>query len=157
MTYNANDSVDARQMILTKFPTIFSSLVFIWKSLSIDHTHSIWLGNKIKQIRDLIIEFLSSLTKSNGLTFIRTVVQYWSEYKHQQRSSKGQTDQIQTLTHILKSITSYSINDMIYNINELIRNPSVDLIEGNRDFLQEFSFRKNRILLFLAFNFCWFI
>lgn len=126
---NTNDLTDARQMILTKFPLIFSSLLFVWKHLSIDQSHSIWLGNQMKQIRDLIIEFLSSLTKSNGLTFIRTVVQYWSEYKRQQRSSKGQTDHIQTVNYILKSMTSYSTSEMISNINELIRNPSVGLIE----------------------------
>lgn len=112
-------------MILTKFPTIFSSFLFIWKSLTIDPSHSIWLGNNIKQIRELIIDFLSSLTKSHGLTFIRAVIQYWSACKRQQQHSS--TDQIQLLINILKQINNYSINEMIYNLNELIRNLSVDL------------------------------
>lgn len=112
-------------MILTKFPTIFSSLLFIWKSLSIDHTHSIWLGNNIKHIRELIIDFLSSLTKSHGLTFIRAVIQYWSACKHQQQNCSK--EQIHLLINILKQINNYSINEMIYNLNELIHNPTVNV------------------------------
>lgn len=91
-----------------------SSLLFIWKHLpSSDHS---------EQIRETIIEFFSSLTKTNGLSFIRTVIKCWNnERKKQQKTS----EEIQALIHILIQIKTYSLHDMIYHMNELVRNDKV--------------------------------
>ncbi len=129
---NGNDLSDARQSILNKLPLILSSLLFIWKTISTDPTNSIWLENSIKQIRETIIEFISSLTKSNGVSFLRAVAQCWGEYKQQQKSSRDIIGEIQALFNILMNINNFTINDMIYNINELIRNQST--IDDKVDF-----------------------
>ncbi len=132
LTINGNDLSDARQSILNKLPLILSSLLFIWKTISTDPTNSIWLENSIKQIRETIIEFISSLTKSNGVSFLRAVAQCWGEYKQQQKSSRDIIGEIQALFNILMNINNFTINDMIYNINELIRNQST--IDDKVDF-----------------------
>jgi hypothetical protein len=56
--------------------------------------------------------------------FLRAVAQCWGEYKQQQKSSRDIIGEIQTLFNILMNINNFTINDMIYNINELIRNQS---------------------------------
>jgi hypothetical protein len=114
---------------LNKIPSILSSLLFIWKTLSIDQVNSIWLLHNIKKIREAIIEFISSLTKSNGVSFVRAVAQYWGK---RQQKSKDNTDDIQALINILMNINNYSINDMIYNMNELIQNQSVNLFSQKK-------------------------
>ncbi|CAF3570172.1 unnamed protein product [Adineta steineri] len=122
LTTNSTDFSNARQAMLNKLPLILSSLLFIWKTLSIDQTNSIWLENNIKQIREIIIECVTLLTKSNGISFIHAIVKCWGEYKQQQKSSKDNIGEIQALITILMNINNFTINDMIYNINEFIRN-----------------------------------
>ncbi|CAF4045021.1 unnamed protein product [Rotaria sp. Silwood2] len=124
---NTNDQSDARQSMLNKLPLILSSLLFIWKTISINQTNSIWLVKNIKLVREKIIEFMSSLTKSNGVSFLRAVVLCWSERKQQQKSSIIQRDnvnEIQALIDILMNINNYTTNDIMYNMNTLIRNLS---------------------------------
>jgi hypothetical protein len=68
---------------------------------------------------------MSSLTKSNSVSFVRAVAKCWGERKRQPRSSttsKDNIDDIQALMNILMNINNYTINDMVYNMNELIRN-----------------------------------
>ncbi|CAF3374341.1 unnamed protein product [Rotaria sp. Silwood1] len=125
---NTNDlSKTARQSMLNKLPLIFSSLLFIWKTVSINQTNSIWLVKNIKLIREKIIDFISSLTKSNGFSFLRAIILCWGERKQQQKTSIIQRDnvnEIQALIDILININNYTTNDIIYNMNILIQNLS---------------------------------
>ncbi|CAF1108703.1 unnamed protein product [Rotaria sordida] len=127
---NTNDLSDARQSILNKLPLILSSLLFIWKTLSINQINSIWLAKNIKLIRDKIIEFISSLTKSNGVSFLRAIILCWGERKQQQQQQKpsiiqrDNVNEIQALIDILMNINNYTTNDIIYNMNKLLRNLS---------------------------------
>ncbi len=153
---------DARQSILNQFPSILSSILFIWKTISeqflFDNTidqpilttlpihqsiNNLWPIHSVKQIRQTILDFLSSLTKSNGVSFISAVAQCWGERKRQQRTQqKGSTQttidsssqttiltmprdnigETQALIDIVMNINGYTLNDMIPHMNELIRN-----------------------------------
>lgn len=156
---NERDLSDARQSILNQLPSILSSILFIWKTISeqlqlensSDQTSSssnlpvnnLWPIHSVKQIRQTILEFLASLTKSNGVSFISAVAQCWGERKRQQRTQQKSLTQgtietssrttiltmprdnqaeIQALIDIVMNINGYTINDMIPNMNELIRN-----------------------------------
>ncbi len=109
--------------------------------------------NNIKKIRETIIEFISLLTKSNGVSFVRAIAQCWKERKRQQKS-KDHSDNMQVLINILMNINNYSINDMIYNMNELIQTQSVNLFFFSKKLNSIILFRKNEIMLFGVFNFC---
>ncbi len=150
---------DARQSILNQFPSILSSILFIWKTISeqflFDNTidqpilttlpihqsiNNLWPIHSVKQIRQTILDFLSSLTKSNGVSFISAVAQCWGERKRQQRTQQKTTTldassrttiltmprdnigETQALIDIVRNLNGYTINDMIPNMNELIRN-----------------------------------
>ncbi|CAF1040873.1 unnamed protein product [Didymodactylos carnosus] len=167
---NANlserDLYDARQSILNQLPSILSSLLFIWKTVSeqllfelpeqtITTTINLnfqkqyknpWPNQSVKQIRQTILELLSSLTKHNGISFMLAIAVCWGERKRQQRlkstaqspklstGSIGVTTstiltmprdnigEIQALIDIVMNIKNYTINDIIANMNELIRN-----------------------------------
>jgi Gpi18-like mannosyltransferase len=105
--------------------------------------NNLWPIHSVKQIRQTILDFLSSLTKSNGVSFISAVAQCWGERRRQQKTQqKGLTQatidtssrttiltmprdnigEIQALIDIVMNINGYTINDMIPNMNELIRN-----------------------------------
>ncbi len=119
---------DARQAILNKFPSIVSSILFLWNTISTDQTNSIWSESNIKQIREAIIEYIASLTKSNSVAFLRAAARCWGERKQQQKSSIIPRDNIgekQALIDILMRINNFTINDMIYNMNEFIRTQSI--------------------------------
>ena len=144
---------------------MLSSLLFIWKTISehyifdssldqlistapVGHSSSnnIWAINSVKQIRQTILDFVSSLTKSNGVSFISAVVQCWGERKRQQRTQQRSTAQTtsdtaprtiltmprdnigetQALIDIVMNIQGYTINDMIQNMNTLLRDQSTD-------------------------------
>jgi hypothetical protein len=151
---NTNDLSDARQSILNKFPLIVSSILFIWNTISISQTNSIWSETNIKQIRESIVEFVASLTKSNGISFLRDVAR-----KQQQKLSTVSRDNIgerQALINILMNINNFTINDMIYNMNEFIRtqsitNHKVNLLRKKLCFLN-ILYRKNKIMLFGLYN-----
>jgi hypothetical protein len=163
---NERDLSDARQSILNQLSSVLSSLLFIWKTISehyifdssldqlistasVGHSsasNNIWAMNSVKQIRQTILDFVSSLTKSNGVSFISAVVQCWGERKRQQRTQQKTTAQTtsdtasrtiltmprdnvgetQALIDIVMNIQGYTINDMIPNMNELLRNQSTD-------------------------------
>jgi hypothetical protein len=156
---NTNDLSDARQSILNKFPLIVSSILFIWNTISISQTNSIWSETNIKQIRESIVEFVASLTKSNGISFLRAVARCWGERKQQQKVSTVSRDNIgerQALINILMNINNFTINDMIYNMNEFIRtqsitNHKVNLLRKKLCFLN-ILYRKNKIMLFGLYN-----
>jgi hypothetical protein len=105
-------------------------------------TNHLWPNYSVKQIRQTILDFLSSLTKSNGVSFISAVAQCWGERKRQQRTQQKSITQstidaasqttiltmprdnigeTQALIDIVMNINGYTINDMIPNMNELIR------------------------------------
>jgi hypothetical protein len=156
---NERDISDARQSILNQLPSILSSILFIWKTISeqyvfhntTDQTlpssplpiNNSWPMYCVKQIRQTILEFLLSLTKSNGVSFISAVAQCWGERKRQRTQQKNLTQttveptlsrttiltmprdnagETQALIEIVMNINGYNINDMIPNMNELIRN-----------------------------------
>jgi hypothetical protein len=175
---NERDLSDARQLILNQLPSILSSLLFIWKTVSEQcpfdstieqtlssslpvhsSTNNSWPIHSVKQIRQTILDFLLSLTKSNGVSFISAVAQCWGERKRQQRTQQKTTTttttstststsvkpsnndanssrttiltmprdhigETQALIDIVMNINGYTINDMIPNMNELIRNQS---------------------------------
>ncbi|UJR10286.1 hypothetical protein I4U23_014493 [Adineta vaga] len=122
LSINTIDVSDARRSMLKKFPLILSSLLFIWKTIGIDQTNSIWINSNIKQIRETILELISLLIKSHGVSFMRAVAQYWGESK----LMKDNIDEKQMLIYILININNPTINDLIYYINELIiQNQSV--------------------------------
>ncbi|CAF1177973.1 unnamed protein product, partial [Rotaria sordida] len=108
------------------------NLLFIWKTLSLNQINSIWLAKNIKLIRDKIIEFISSLTKSNGVSFLRAIILCWGERKQQQQQQqqkpsiirRDNVNEIQALIDILMNINNYTTNDIIYNMNKLLRNLS---------------------------------
>ena len=134
-------------------------MLFIWKTTSeqylfdntIDQTtsnvlsiHQLvnnhWPIHNVKQIRQTILNFLSSLAKSNGVSFLNAVAQCWGERKRQQRTQQRNFTQdtlsrttiltmprdnigeAQALIDIMLNINDYTINDLISNMNELIRN-----------------------------------
>lgn len=125
-----------------------------------NQTNSIWSGNHIKQIREIIIEFISSLTKSNGISFVRAIAQCWGERKRQQKLSKDAIDEIHVLINVHTNINNYTINDMIYNMYEFIRNPSiinekVNLLKKKKP-IEEYImilFRKKPSILLGVFDF----
>lgn len=161
---NERDLSDARQSILNQLPSILSSILFIWKTISEQYSSSdyspeqtpsssftssnlpvnnLWAIHSVKHIRQTILDFLASLTKSNGVSFISAVAQCWGERKRQQRTQQKSLTQgtnetssrttiltmprdnqaeIQALIDIVMNINGYTINDMIPNMNELIRN-----------------------------------
>jgi hypothetical protein len=157
------DLSDARQSILNQLPSVLSSLLFIWKTISEQYifetsadqtfsttlpvqssTNHSWPLYSVKQIRQTILDFLSSLTKSNGMSFISAVAQCWGERKRQQRTQQKTTTtqpvidaasrstiltmprdnagETQALIDIVMNINGYTLNEMIPNMNELIRN-----------------------------------
>lgn len=160
MIINERDFSDARQSILSQLPSVLSSLIFIWKTVSENlfenttdqsvstvvsanlSSNNPWPLHSIKLIRQTILDFLLSLTKSNGTTFISAVAQCWGERKRQQRIQQKTTQstnevtsrttiltmprdnvaETQALIDIVMNINGYTINDMIPNMNELIRN-----------------------------------
>lgn len=161
ITINERDLSDARQSILNQLPSVLSSLLFIWKTISevfifetpTEHilstnlplqssTNHPWPLQSVKQIRQTILDFLYSLTKSNGVTFISAVAQCWGERKRQQRTQQKTNPQTnndttsrttilnmprdnvgetQALIDIVMNLNGYTINDMISHMNELIR------------------------------------
>ncbi|CAF0958288.1 unnamed protein product [Adineta steineri] len=163
ITINERDLSDARQSILNQLPSILSSILFIWKTISeqflfdntIDQsilttlpihssTNHLWPVYNVRQIRQTILNFLSTLTKSNGVSFISAVAQCWGERKRQLRTQqkvpptqstvdtlsrttiltmpRDNLGETQALIDIVMNINGYTINDMIPNMNELIRN-----------------------------------
>mgnify|MGYP006983747278 FL=1 len=130
-----------------------------------------WQIHNVKQIRQTILDYLSSLTKSNGVSFISAVAQCWGERKRQQRTQQKSLPQTtietssrttilnmprdnlgeaQALIEIVMNIQGYTINDMIPNMNELIRNQLTTRDKVNR---VDFLVRKNsiRLLVFLSY------
>ncbi|CAF5189332.1 unnamed protein product, partial [Rotaria magnacalcarata] len=162
LTINERDLFDARQSILNQFPSILSSILFIWKTVSEQYLfdnandqttsnllpihqslNNLWPQYSVKQIRQTILDYLSSLTKSNGVSFLSAVAQCWGERKRQQRTQqrsnttstldassrttiltmpRDNIGEAQALIEIVMSINGYTLNDMIPNMNELIRN-----------------------------------
>ncbi|CAF2527782.1 unnamed protein product [Rotaria sp. Silwood2] len=162
LTINERDLSDARQSILNQLPSILSSIIFIWKTISEQYTFDntndqiisnigpihpstniIWPLYSVKQIRQTILDFLSSLTKPNGVSFLSAVAQCWGERKRQQRTQQKSSTQstldtssrttiltmprdnigeAQALIDIVMNINGYTLIDMIPNMNELIRN-----------------------------------
>lgn len=157
ITINERDLTDARQSILNQLPSILSSILFIWKTISeqlFDNTddqislstltiNNIWPIHSVKQIRQTILDFLYTLTKSNGVSFISAVAQCWGERKRQQRTQqksiiqttidtssrttiltmpRDNIGETQALIDIVMNINGYTITDMIPHMNELIRN-----------------------------------
>ncbi|CAM4914423.1 unnamed protein product [Rotaria socialis] len=124
---NSNDSSDVRQSMLHKLPLVLFSILRIWKTVLMSRTYSIWPLNNTKVIREKIIQFISSLTKSNGVAFIRAILLCWGECKQQQQQQKFLTiqtnnvNEMEALVDILMNINNYAINDIIYNMNTLIR------------------------------------
>ncbi|CAF1093610.1 unnamed protein product [Adineta ricciae] len=116
LSITAIDISDARRLIFKKLPLILSVLAFVWKTIGVDQTNSIWVETRLKQIHEAIIELVSSLTKANGTIFMRTVAQYWGEGK----PIKDIISEKQTLISILININNLTINDMIYYMNELL-------------------------------------
>ena len=133
---------------------IVSSLLFIWNIISTDQSNSIWSESNCKQIREVIIEFVASLTKSNSVSFLRAVAQCWGERKQIQKSSTSFRDNLgekQALINILLNINSFTINDVIYNMNEFIRTQSitdekVNSIIKTKLLFFNIVFRENRIM-----------
>lgn len=114
--------------MLTKLPLILASLIFTWKTLSTTKINSTWSIKSIKRMRDKIIEFVSSLTKSNSISFIRAIGQCWGQYKQQQKLSttkKDHANELQAIIDILMNINNYPINDIIYSMNIVLRNLSI--------------------------------
>ncbi|CAF3354247.1 unnamed protein product [Rotaria sp. Silwood1] len=162
LTINERDLFDARQSILNQLPSILSSIIFIWKTISEQYlfdntndqiisnigpihssTNIIWPLHSVKQIRQTILDFLSSLTKSNGVSFLNAVAQCWGERKRPQRTQQKSSTQStldtssrttiltmprdnigesQALIDIVMNLNGYTLNEMIPNMNELIRN-----------------------------------
>jgi len=187
ITMNERDLADARQSILNQLPSILSSILFIWKTISEQYLfdngvdsvvspsslsmNNPWQIHNVKQIRQTILDYLSSLTKSNGVSFISAVAQCWGERKRQQRTQQKSLPQTtietssrttilnmprdnlgeaQALIEIVMNIQGYTINDMIPNMNELIRNQLTTRDKVNR---VDFLVRKNsiRLLVFLSY------
>ncbi|CAF0867652.1 unnamed protein product [Adineta ricciae] len=163
ITINERDLSDARQLILNQLPSILSSILFVWKTISepflFDHTidqtiltslpvhqttNHLWPIHNARHIRQTILDFLSSLTKSNGVSFISAVAQCWGERKRQQRTlqktpattestldrssrttiltmPRDNIGETQALIDIVMNISGYTLNDMIPHMNELIR------------------------------------
>lgn len=105
--------------------------------------NSLWPIHSVKLIRQTILDFLYTLTKSNGVSFISAVAQCWGERKRQQRTQQKTNTQTtidtssrttiltmprdnigetQALIDIVMNINGYTVNDMVPNMNELIRN-----------------------------------
>ena len=103
-------------MIFKKLPLILSVLAFVWKTIGVGQTNSIWIETRLKQIHEAIIELVSSLSKANGTIFMRIVAQYWGEGK----PIKDIISEKQTLISIVMHINSLTVNDMIYYMNELL-------------------------------------
>ncbi|CAM4958947.1 unnamed protein product [Rotaria socialis] len=162
LTINERDLSDARQSIVNQFPSILSSILFIWKTISEQYLfdnandqtasnllpihqslNNLWPQYSVKQIRQTILDYLSSLTKSNGVAFLSAVAQCWGERKRQQRTQqrsnttstldtssrttiltmpRDNIGEAQALIEIVMNINGYTLNDMIPNMNELIRN-----------------------------------
>jgi hypothetical protein len=113
-------------------------------NFSLPSTHSnTWSTYSIKQIRQTILDFLSSLTKSHGVSFISAVAQCWGERKRQQRTQqkssiptsnenvprttiltmpRDNAGEIQALIDIVMNINGYTLNEMIPHMSELVRN-----------------------------------
>lgn len=143
---------------MNQLPSILSSILFIWKTISEQYIfenstepifssptslNNPWPIHNVKQIRQTILDYLSSLTKSSGVSFITAVAQCWGERKRQQRPQQKTLSQTtiettsrttilnmprdnlgetQALIEIVMNINGYTINEMIPHMNELIRN-----------------------------------
>ena len=119
MSINPDDLSDARQLLLYRLPSILSSFLYLWETIS----H--WSTPHVLRIRARIVEFVATLMKSHGVAFLRAVASCWAERKRPAKHTTFARDhpgEIQALFDILGRIQDYTIDSMIAAMNELIRN-----------------------------------
>lgn len=116
--HRTKSSIDLRQTFFRKLPSILSSLLFLWKTIST------WTRTNVQSIRLQIMQMISSLLRSNGVSVLRAVAYCWGGRKRRSNSTifvRDHLGEIQALIDILTSLTDYTITDMIANMNDLIR------------------------------------
>jgi hypothetical protein len=119
-TYTSSSmrSIDRMRDLATVRQSIFNTL-----PLTLSTVLLVWSLNKVDRVCRTVTLFMSSLLKSDGVSFLRTIAQCWSESKRPLThvSLNDRTEEMSLFIDILIQLNDYTITNLLTDMSDLLR------------------------------------